>query len=145
MPSFDDRLPDDRSVAPEDEEPEIYVLDRQAGPKLSRRDFLKASAAMLGAASLLLAGKSKAETQGDATLPAHAGGVYALAIRPGNQTLVSAGADGGVRCWNIGDHTCIKNQFGHKGTVRCLAFTSAGNFFATAGEDIDASVEQRSQ
>src|SRR5205814_2398147 len=68
-------------------------------------------------------------------LAGHAGGVNHLMFSADGRALVSAGADGAVRLWEV---TTGKEQrifTGHKGSVEGVAFTPDGQTLASVGSD----------
>src|SRR3990167_9568790 len=66
----------------------------------------------------------------------HTDSVWALAITPDGQTLVSAGYDHTIRRWRIADGTEIAQPLiGHKNSVLALAITPDGQTLVSAGGD----------
>lgn len=69
-------------------------------------------------------------------LSGHADGVYCLAKHPRQLTcVVSGSADGEVRVWNLGSRECVWKAGAHKGFVRGVSVTSAGDGILSVGDD----------
>ena len=69
-------------------------------------------------------------------LRGHTATVMALAFKPNDSTLASAGDDGTVRLWDIAASRPLGQPLtGHAGTVLALAFSPDGTTLASAGQD----------
>jgi WD40 repeat protein len=67
------------------------------------------------------------------TLKGHEGAVTAVAFNSDGSLVASAGQDGKLCIWNVGDGTLVCEIKAHENAATCLAFH--GNTIATAGSD----------
>jgi WD40 repeat protein/tRNA A-37 threonylcarbamoyl transferase component Bud32 len=75
------------------------------------------------------------ELQPKAALPAHTGPVTATVYSPDGKTIATAGKDGIVKLWDVGQDKPRLSVDAHKDGVRCIAFAPDGRALATAGFD----------
>jgi RNA polymerase sigma factor (sigma-70 family) len=83
-------------------------------------------------------GKEEVPLWSQKSLTGHTGAVQCLAFgSPGRSRtiLASAGADGTIRLWDVGDGKTKAILRGHTGPVRALASSRDGGVLASAGED----------
>jgi WD40 repeat protein len=69
------------------------------------------------------------------TLSGHNGPVYDVAFNPDGTRLITTGADGLIKVWDIVTGRELQTLSGHTGIVYGAAFNSEGTVLATAGED----------
>jgi WD40 repeat protein len=69
------------------------------------------------------------------TWTAHPAGVSCLAAAPVGSVVVSGGADGTARLWNVGADREGRSFAGHRGKVNGVALDWSGRWLATGGED----------
>lgn len=62
--------------------------------------------------------------------PGHRKRVNAVAVPPGQSTVVSASDDKTVRVWGVHDGQCIATLKGHEGGLRCLGYSENGEILA---------------
>src|SRR5262249_60917210 len=65
----------------------------------------------------------------------HAGDVVAVAFTRDGKTLVTAGADGLAKLWDVAAGTMRADLAGHEGRVNCLPVSPHGETIATGGGD----------
>ena len=65
----------------------------------------------------------------------HKGEVYALVFSPDGRSLVSSGADGTVRVWDVNSGNERHTLGGHKGPVWSVAVSPDGSLLASGGRD----------
>ncbi len=66
----------------------------------------------------------------------HSRDVTAVAFTPDGKTLVSAGADGLAKIWDVANGSVRADLAGHQHDVLCLAISPDGKTVATGGEDM---------
>lgn len=69
------------------------------------------------------------------SIAAHEGAVNALCFTPDARHLISAGADGTVKIWNVDDGSQEQSLEGHTGPVLSLAVKEDGSVLASGGAD----------
>ena len=154
-----DQLTEVDLTVSEDEEPQVYALQRNgSGWTLSRRDFLTAAAA----AGVAIYGCSpEAKQQGVAQIQgnrqkaqqtvterkkvkkdakcdnvfAHTGSVRVLAIRPDSRFLASGSYDNTIKLWSLPEGNMLRTLEGHKGSVYALSISPNGRLLASGGLD----------
>ena len=72
---------------------------------------------------------------GVSQIPAHKGGLYALAFSKDGTRLASGGADGVVQLWDPVGPRLLARIDAHEDEVRTLAFSSDGRWLASSGPD----------
>ncbi len=86
---------------------------------------------------------SSAETK-DAVkeVAAHQGPIFALATAPSGDRVVTAGADGAIKLWDLATGDCLQEvpaddsgADGHAGVIQCLDFSADGELIASGGWD----------
>lgn len=65
----------------------------------------------------------------------HDAGVYAVAISPNGDLLLTGSQDGLVRLWSVPMGQLLRTYAGHTGTVQSVAFSPDGTRIVTAGAD----------
>jgi WD40 repeat protein len=70
-----------------------------------------------------------------ATLPAHEGGAFSVALAPGGKILATGGADATIKFWDTTTWQVLQTLTGHTGPVRALAFTPDGTRLASGSGD----------
>lgn len=65
----------------------------------------------------------------------HAAPIHSVQYARDGRLLVSAGGDGAVKVWSVGDMEVLLTLCGHSGEVMQLCKTAAGNVIATASEN----------
>ncbi len=69
------------------------------------------------------------------TLTGHTATVYGIDFSPDGRYLVSGGADGTVRLWEVASGREVRRLDGDGSTVYAVAFSPDGSHFATGGRD----------
>ncbi len=77
----------------------------------------------------------KADCRELRTFRGHSHGVWAVALAPDNQTLVSGGVDRLIRVWDIETGRMLRTLRGHTHDIRALVFTPDGQTLASGSED----------
>jgi WD40 repeat protein len=70
----------------------------------------------------------------DGRIAAHQGPIRGLTFHPNNQRLVSAGADGLLKVWQL-PITPPRELLGHESAIYCVAITNNGQLSITGGQD----------
>ena len=65
----------------------------------------------------------------------HVGDVLALGFTPDGETLITTGADGLAKIWDVATTTVRADLIGHDGKVLRVAISADGKTIATGGED----------
>ena len=69
------------------------------------------------------------------TLKGHNSPVFALAIDPNGQWVVSGGTDGDIRVWNLMSQKELMRLVGHKDSIYTVAYSPDGSRIASASAD----------
>jgi|GEM_PF-607862 len=65
----------------------------------------------------------------------HSGDVLSASFSPTGDEIVTGGADGSVRVWNVASGAEIVRIQGHEGSVNAVQFSPNGNWIISGGED----------
>ncbi len=65
----------------------------------------------------------------------HSGAIRGVAFAPDGRTLVSVGAMGQARIWNVATGAVVADLKGHNGDILCVAVAPRGDLVATGGAD----------
>lgn len=68
-------------------------------------------------------------------IEAHEGGTYALSFSPNGERIVSGGADGSIRIWDLRRNHISPLIRKHSDLIRMIRFSPNGNLFASASLD----------
>ena len=69
------------------------------------------------------------------TLQGHTGGVYAVAISPDGEGIVSGSGDESVRVWRLDDGTAVRTLKGHTDSVMEVAISPDGQWIVSGSYD----------
>src|SRR2546421_594499 len=70
-----------------------------------------------------------------ATLGAHVGQAWGIALSRDERLLVSGGVDGAVMLWDVATRRLIARLTGHDGPVNDVAVSPDGSLIASSGQD----------
>jgi len=69
------------------------------------------------------------------TFTGHPAMVYAVVWSPSGDELISGGADGTLRWWDVESEECVAMREAHQGAIRALQVSPDGKSLASCGED----------
>jgi WD40 repeat protein len=69
------------------------------------------------------------------TFSGHSGYVCSVALSPSGKQIVSGGADGKIKFWDVESGRCQRTLDGHTEWVQSVALSSDGRFLASGGRD----------
>jgi WD40 repeat protein len=93
---------------------------------------LSFAAAFAGCEASSPSAKDRARLQ---TFTGHSESVCSVALHPDGKRLLSGGADGKIKFWDIESGQCLRTLDGHQDWVQSIALSPDGRYLASGGRD----------